>query len=58
MGVCQVKKRNGERKKCEEKEKKRKEKKRGERRSTYQRLCKLDLKSRSKSTMKRSWSET
>jgi len=25
MGICQVKKRNGERKKCEEKEKKRKE---------------------------------
>jgi len=30
MGVCQVKKRNGERKKCEKKEKKRKEKKRKE----------------------------
>jgi hypothetical protein len=38
-----VKKRNGERKKCEEKEKKRKEKKRGERISTYQRLWKSDI---------------
>jgi hypothetical protein len=53
-----VQKRNRERKECEDKEKKRKEKKRNERRSTYQSCGSQIFKSRSRSTMKRSWSET
>jgi len=48
-----MQKRNGERKECEEKEKKR-----GERRSTYQGCRSQILKYRSRSIMKRFWSET
>jgi len=53
--VCQVQKRNGERKKCEEKEKKRKEVKGDQ----HIKGCESQIfKSRSRSTVKRSWSET
>ncbi len=58
IGDLQVQKRNEERKECEEKEKKRKEKKKGEKRSTYQSYGSQIFKSRSRSAMKRSWSET
>ncbi len=55
IGVCLVKKRDGERKECEEKEKKRKML-RGDQ---HIKGCESQIfKSRSKSTMKRSWNET
>jgi len=55
IGVCQVQKRNGERKKCEKKEKKRKE----VRGDQHIKGCGSEIfKSRSRSTVKRSWNET